>query len=295
MKVDVQPGNYVVAVSGGVDSVVLMHLLAGLPHVKTTIAHFDHGIRSDSHLDRRLVEKAAKKLGLPFVYDRAELGPSVSEAQAREHRYKFLRSVQQATGADALVTAHHQDDLLETAIINILRGTGRKGLSSLNDRSDIRRPLLGSTKAEIRAYAAEQGLIWREDSTNQDTKLLRNYVRHILMPKIPEQARAQLLAYCRHVAVLNLSIDNSLLLLLHTQPSRQTLNRQSFSLLPHAVARELMAEWLRSHGLRNFDSKTIERLVVVAKTLPPGKQADIDMNHKLLSGNEVLALIIRDR
>ena len=290
-----QPGSYVVAVSGGVDSIALLHALAQLPDVKLTVSHFDHGIRDDSHLDRQLVQKMAKQLGVPFVFDRAELGAGTSEAVARKHRYDFLKRVQQISGADALVTAHHQDDLLETMIINILRGTGRKGLSSLSDRRELRRPLLQITKKEIRQYAAEQGLVWREDSTNQDIRLLRNYIRRILLPRITEAERKQLLTYARHVRALNGTIDNNLLLLLHTQPSRQTLDRNSFSMLPHIVAKELMAAWLRSHNIRQFDTKTIERLVTVAKTLPPGKQVDVDANHRLLAGTDVLALVFRDR
>lgn len=295
MKVDMQPGSYILAVSGGIDSIALMHMLVAAPELKLTVAHFDHGIRADSHIDRQLVQKTAKSLGLPFVYDRAELGPGTSEAVARKHRYEFLRSVQKSTGAQALITAHHQDDFLETIIINLLRGTGRKGLSSLADRSDLRRPLLGHTKADIRSYAAEQGFAWREDVTNQDTTLLRNYVRHVLIPKLGLEARHQLLYYAQHVSVLNRAIDGGLLTLLHTQPSRQTLNRVEFSLLPHALSIELMAAWLRSHEIRNFDSKTLDRLVTAAKTLSPGKQVDIDAQHRLIAGTEVLALVILDR
>ncbi len=295
MKVDLQPGNYVIAVSGGVDSVALLHALAQIPKVKLTVAHFDHGIRDDSHLDRLLVGELAKKLGLPFVYDRMELGPGASEAEARKYRYDFLRRVQQASQAQALITAHHQDDLLETVIINILRGTGRKGLSSLDDRPELRRPLLQVRKQDIRQYAAEQGLVWREDATNQDTRLLRNYIRHVVIPRMGEASRQQLLSYAQHVRAVNRSIDNSLLLLLHTQPSRQTLDRVRFSMLPHAVAKELMAEWLRSHDIRSFDAKTLERLVTAAKTLPAGKQVDIDASHRLLAGTDVLALVFRDR
>ncbi|QQS18837.1 hypothetical protein IPL68_02130 [Candidatus Saccharibacteria bacterium] len=87
------------------------------------MAHFDHGIRPDSVEDRKLVQKLAKQYGLPFVYDRAELGAGASEAVAREARYAFLSRVKEAVGADAIITAHHEDDVLETIIINWLRGT----------------------------------------------------------------------------------------------------------------------------------------------------------------------------
>src|SRR4051794_16456164 len=131
MKIYVGPGKYVVAVSGGVDSVGLLDLLRMDPGVKLTVSHFDHGIRDDSHLDRAHVQALARRYQLPFVYDKGALGPGASEAEARTARYQFLDNVKTKTGAHAIVTAHHQDDVLETAIINLLRGTGRKGLSSL--------------------------------------------------------------------------------------------------------------------------------------------------------------------
>src|SRR5690606_4946866 len=128
-----EPGHYVVAVSGGVDSMALLDMVAkqSRPKVSFTVAHFDHGIRDDSHLDRRLVGEVAQRHNLPFVYERGELGAGASEALAREARYAFLRKVQHSTGARGIMTAHHHDDVVETAVLNMLRGTGRKGLSSL--------------------------------------------------------------------------------------------------------------------------------------------------------------------
>ena len=295
MKVAIEPGSYVVAVSGGVDSVALLDMLHGLPDVHLTVAHYDHGIRMDSQADRHLVQRHAESRRLPFVFEEGHLGAGASEDVARKARYEFLRKVQAATGAQALVTAHHQDDMLETAIINMLRGTGRKGLGSLRDRSDVRRPLLHLSKADVRAYAAEQGLVWREDSTNQDTTILRNYVRHILLPKLGPTGRKDLLDHIRHLHVLNQAIDDSLLTLLHIQPSRQTLDREWFISLPHIVAREILATWLRSHGIRSFDSKNLERLVVAAKTLPAGKRADVNAEFYLALGTGILALLPRDR
>src|SRR6476469_10942255 len=167
MRIEIPGGKYVVAVSGGVDSVVLLDLLRLYPGVKVTVAHFDHGIREDSHLDRAYVAELAKRYRLPFVYDKGQLGPDASEAEARRARYDFLSKVQQKTGSDALVTAHHENDVLETAIINLLRGTGRKGLSSLTNGEGIIRPLLDVPKSEIIDYAKRHGLQWREDSTNK--------------------------------------------------------------------------------------------------------------------------------
>jgi tRNA(Ile)-lysidine synthase len=288
-----QPGTYVVAVSGGVDSMALLDMLAHQKDVKIIVAHFDHGIRSDSDLDRKLVANAAKKYKLPFVYERGNLGAGTSEDTARKARYAFLRKVQKDAKADAIVTAHHQDDALETAILNILRGTGRKGLSSLRDRRDLRRPLLKTAKADLKKYAQEQGIAWREDSTNLDTAITRNYVRHVLLPRIGENGRKKLRDIVTHIAVLNKAIDRDIHIYLHTQPSRQSLDRHSFILLSHDLALEIMAEWLRTHGIKQFDRKLLESVVTQAKVLAPGKKIDINAEYCILVGKETLVLTRR--
>lgn len=298
MRVALTPGKYVVAVSGGVDSVALLHLLAEQAkenELHLTVAHFDHGIRSDSRLDRQLVREIASQHNLPFVFAEGNLGAGASEATAREARYDFLRKVQAAAGAEAIVTAHHQDDVIETAIINMLRGTNRSGITSLKDHRHLRRPMLHLSKAEIEKYASLQGLHWREDSTNTDLNILRNYVRGVIVPKLGENGRAQLLNHIGHMSVVNRAIDRDLGLYLHQQPSRQSLDRHMFTLLPHDIAMEVMAGWLRSHGLTTFTSKQLELLVVRCKTLEPGKQIDIDASHRLLFGNDEIILMNREK
>lgn len=268
-----KPGSYVVAVSGGVDSMVLLHRLqaeAGKGW-KFTVAHLDHGIREDSVKDRRLVQRTAQQYGLPFVYREACLGPGTSEATARKTRYEFLRKVRNATNARTIITAHHQDDLLETAIINILRGTGRKGLTSLNSHHDIERPLLQLPKNDILTYAKDQRLVWREDSTNQDLNYLRNYIRHKILPRLSAKDRQRLYGHINDLKSINFQIDEALVNQLHFQTAAGTLGRIWFNHLPHNVAREVMAAWLRAHDIRNFDSRMLERLVIAAKTAEPGK------------------------
>lgn len=306
---NLEPGSYVLAISGGVDSVSLLHALHKLQletkkhkvkdntptpnNFSFTVAHFDHGIREDSHHDRKLVSDLSQQYRLPFVYESGHLGAGASEETARNARYEFLRKVQKAARADAIVTAHHQDDLIETAVFNLLRGTGRKGMSSLADLPHMRRPLLHANKAEIHAYAQDQGLVWHEDSTNSDISISRNYIRKVLLPRIGPTGRASLLDAINHIKVLNKAIDDDLMVYLHSQPSRQTLDRHMFALLPHVVAKEVMAGWLRSHGVTAFDSKMLERLVVLCKTLAPGKQIDIDASFRLLVGRESLVLTQR--
>ena len=138
MKAELKPGKYVLAVSGGVDSIVLLDLLAKeIERDNLVVAHFDHGIRQGSATNREFVEGLAKNYGLEFFYEEGELGAKASEALARTKRYEFLNKIKKQTESDAIITAHHQDDVLETIIINLLRGTGRKGLSSLKNHPEL--------------------------------------------------------------------------------------------------------------------------------------------------------------
>lgn len=294
-SIAVPAGTYVVAVSGGVDSMVLLDLVRQQLDLKLVVAHYDHGIRHDSRLDREIVQATAKKLGIPFVYHEGKLGVDASEEAARKARYDFLHSVRKASGAGAVLTAHHHDDVLETAIINMLRGTNRKGLSSLQSTQSIHRPLLHLQKQHLKQYAQDQGLVWREDSTNQDTRYLRNYVRHKILPQFEPHHKQQLVDIVKTVGSINDELEKQLTHYLHVQPALDKLSRLEFMRLPHVVAREVIAAFLRRHGIRDFDQKTLERLVVAAKTHAPGKSVDIVNGYKLSIGKANLALVPPDR
>ncbi|HEX9153534.1 MAG TPA: tRNA lysidine(34) synthetase TilS [Candidatus Saccharimonadales bacterium] len=288
MEIAIKPGKYVVAVSGGVDSMVLLDMLSRLPGMHLVVAHYDHGVREDSAEDRRLVENVAKHYGLPFVYEEGGLGPGASEAQAREARYAFLRRVKNDYEAEAIIAAHHMDDLLETAILNIIRGTGRKGLSSLASTRGVLRPLLHTPKCEIMDYARSHSIKWHEDSTNQSDQYLRNYVRHHILPKLGDDGRARLYGYIERAEALNPEIDAMLLLDLQDKTAGGELDRRWFIMLPYDVSCEVMAMWLRVRGVREFDRKTIERLVVFGKVAFPGKLADIDSEYWLKANKNSL-------
>jgi tRNA(Ile)-lysidine synthetase-like protein len=293
MKVRVSPGKYVVAVSGGVDSMVLLDILRQRPKLELVVAHFDHGIRPDSAADRKLVQRIAKAYGLPFVHAKGNLGPKAGEALAREARYKFLRKVQAEQGARAIITAHHQDDMLETAIMNLLRGTGRRGLSSLRSRKDLVRPLLDWTKKNVREYAEEHDLAWAEDITNQNERYLRNYIRHSILARFTHEGRESLLRHLKQAGKVNDEIDRLLNKDLESQPAKDELNRGWYLQLPYAVATEMMAAWLRRNGILQFDRHMIDRLAVAAKTARPGKLADVNSHHLVQFTKDKIKLINR--
>lgn len=288
------PGKYVVAVSGGVDSVVLLHVAAqkvreaGLTLI---VAHFDHGIRPDSAQDRMFVQGLAQHYGLPFVYDQATFGPGASEAKAREARYAFLRKVQSASRADAIVLAHHQDDVLETIIINFLRGTKSRGLSSLRSTAELRRPLLPYTKEQIRAYAKRHKLAWHEDSTNTDETYLRNYIRRRIMPRLGEAERRQLLAHSDTAASLNDAISALTGDYLRAQPDALALDRGLFRELPVEVAHEVLAAWLRAYADVTLTSKLIERLRSAIAAGRSGNRYDVARGYAIVLTRDRATLI----
>jgi tRNA(Ile)-lysidine synthetase-like protein len=290
MDITLMPGRYILAVSGGVDSMVLLDIIRNHPEVKLTVAHFDHGIRESSVNDRKLVQQIAAKHRLPFVYAEGALGPGASEATARDARYAFLRQVQSAASARGIITAHHRDDLLETAVLNMLRGTGRKGLGPLASSFDVHRPLLHVSKTQLQAHARDNQLVWNEDATNSDQKYARNYVRHSLLTSFDDESKAKLHSLIVAQQQINHELDALLVNQLHMQDSRDVLRRKWFIQLPYSVAKEVLATWLRSHSLQEFDRKTIERLVVGAKVSAPGKSLDIIKNHQLLIEPEYLLL-----
>lgn len=311
MKTELKPGKYVIAVSGGVDSVVLLDLLVqkyGSPvasrqspdksrdqrpgtsdHVQLVVAHYDHGIRPDSAKDREFVEQIAKQYGLEFYCAEGRLGPKASEELARTKRYEFLREVKAKTKSDATITAHHQDDLIETAIINVIRGTGRKGLSALKSTDEIKRPLLACGKQELIAYARKNKLKWRDDPSNLDQKYLRNYVRHSIVAKMNSEQKAKLLEALNDTKELNKEIDSMLGDLAGKIFEEESIRKTGFNATSHDLAKELLAHWLRAKQI-TFDSRMLERLVVFIKTAKKGAKADINKNLYLYADKDCISL-----
>lgn len=225
--------KYVVAVSGGVDSMVLLDMMVRSGGHELIVAHFDHGIRSDSHLDAQLVRDAALRYGLQFELKREELGESTSEAHARERRYAFLRNVADKHNAN-IATAHHLDDLVETVAINVTRGTGWRGLAVLN--SGVSRPLIDMEKTELIEYARRRGIEWREDATNSSPVYLRNRIRtqtHLL----PTGTKRELRALHAHQKEIKKEIEAEVKGLIGQGP---WYSRYFFTHLPPVVALECL-------------------------------------------------------
>ena len=181
------------AVSGGVDSVVLAHLCK-IAKLNFTLAHCNFNLRDEeSDADEDFVASLAKKQNVElFVenFDTEQYAKDNSlsiQMAARDLRYEWFEELRLKHQFDFILTAHHANDSLETFFINLIRGTGLEGLSGINaDSNYIIRPLLNFSRKEILAYAEENKISWREDSTNGSTKYLRNKIRHELVPVLEE-------------------------------------------------------------------------------------------------------------
>ena len=266
--------TYIVAVSGGVDSVVLLHMLNEHKYDNLVVAHINHGIRKESYKDEELVKDLAIKYNYPFKVIKLNLGEDTNETMARLERYNSLIKIQKEYSAQAIITAHHQDDVIETCFINIIRGTGRSGVSSLQSTKYKIRPLLHVPKKDIYNYAKNNNLQWNEDITNQDLTILRNKLRHKVLPKISQKDRKNLLNLIAQTEYKNRQIDNELQTLLYKglHKGKPVLSRGLFVTLPHDIASEIIRLLLIQNGAIDVDRHTIERVVVGIKTKPQGKQ-----------------------
>jgi tRNA(Ile)-lysidine synthase len=193
-------GKIVVAVSGGLDSMVLLDLLVASElniRGRLVVAHFNHQLRgAESDADAVFVEESARSYDLPFELGCADVSLKAKElsggleAVAREVRHSFFASLSNRLGCSTVALAHHLDDQVETFFIRLFRGAGGRGLagmsvlssSHLDPEVKLVRPLLELRRIEIEAYAQELGINHREDESNNDTRFLRNKIRHDLLP-----------------------------------------------------------------------------------------------------------------
>lgn len=193
-------GRILVAVSGGLDSVVLLHLLQGLAAERNwqlTVAHLNHQLRGrSSAADERFVRRLAGKFGFPVVVERADVrtfarkGRLSLEMAARRIRHEFLARAAAQAKARQIVLAHQADDQVELFFLRLFRGSGGEGLAGMSWRSpspanpelQLIRPLLDVPRAALREFALARGITWREDASNASPDILRNRIRHELLP-----------------------------------------------------------------------------------------------------------------
>lgn len=250
--------TYVVAVSGGVDSVVLLDALVRAGH-DCLVAHFDHGIRDNSAADARFVAALAQAYGLPFVMRREELGRHANEAVARNRRYRFLREIAMQHRHAVIVTAHHRDDIIETMALNIQRGTRWRGIAGM-DTAGIYRPLHSWTKEAIHAYACRHRLEWCEDETNTREDYTRNRLRrrlHVHLNEVTKQKLYELwLAQCH----LRRQIENQT-----KRFDNQLESRYFLTAIDQSTAEELLYHRVKQLGGTSVLSRQLSAMWLAIK------------------------------
>ncbi|MFA5629270.1 MAG: tRNA lysidine(34) synthetase TilS [Dehalococcoidales bacterium] len=312
------------AISGGHDSVCLLHIMLSLKDVLGVtlhIAHLDHQLRgAESEADAAYVAKLASSLGLPFTMSRVDVNSyqkkhklSLEEA-AREVRYDFLAETASAISADAIVTGHTLNDHAETVMLNIIRGTGIGGLVGLKAKSrrrlcgkqfDIIRPMLSISREETEAYCLSHNLAAREDSTNKSLSPLRNRIRHRLFPELKQYNPKIIEALLRTSAIAADEIeflDSELQKVWETIVSEQNgiviISKAGLDGLANALKRLLLRNAIKiSAGtLKDIEERHIEEIMDALKkqagkyiNLPYGLIFAVEYDRYLL-GKDIKAL-----
>ncbi|RMG47878.1 MAG: tRNA lysidine(34) synthetase TilS [Acidobacteria bacterium] len=283
----------VAAVSGGCDSVAMLHLLAGLAPGRgwdLVVATLDHGLRGEEGAeDARFVAREARRLGLPCVAGaaRTPAGSGSLEEAARRVRLAFLRSVAQRERAAAVALAHTLDDQAETVLMRLTRGCGARGAAAMaRRRGDLWRPLLGVRREALREFARRAGLEWREDPTNRDPAATRNRVRMEVLPAIERAlgpgairalARSAELAREEEEALDRWARDCLQEVVLERGPGAIVLDRRRLGSLPEAVARRVLLEAAASVGgaRARLTAAHARALLALARAESSGSRADL--------------------
>lgn len=280
-----------VAVSGGVDSMVLLHALAEIAPrrgLALAVGHVHHGLRGEAaDRDRASVEEAAAALAIAFRMEGVAPGALRTECSSRERptlqeaartvRYAALRRMAAAASADHIVTAHTLDDQAETVLMRLLRGAGPDALGGIPERSAdgvVIRPMLEIPRARVEAFARERGLAWREDASNRCDRYTRNRLRHHWLPGLAREFNPQLLraigrlaeAQRRDAEWIEAIVEEAAARMVGpggTGPGDLVLRPDGWSDLPEALARRVVRTLLvrmgagrdvtRTHILRMLD------------------------------------------
>lgn len=251
------------ALSGGVDSMVLLDLLLRLRADwgwRVSVAHYDHRMRAGSAGDARWVAELCDRLGVSLRLGRAPRPPR-NEADARRLRYGFLRQARDELGAGYLLTAHQADDQAETVLFRLLRGTGMRGLAGIpaRRRPSVVRPLLPFWRSEIEMYARARRIVYREDPTNRRPGATRNRIRHRLIPAIesaldprlrPRLVRLARLARRAEAAVRERVESAAEALVVDTSESRIVVARNAFSAYDETTRAHLLRALVARVGPR---------------------------------------------
>ena len=265
----------ILAVSGGVDSIVLLAMYA---HADIIVAHIDHGTRKSSAEDANFVRQKCQELGVKFYETKLELGEGASEELARKKRYEFLKTIQEKEGG-TLCTAHHLDDVLESIAINLIRGTGWRGLTPFYG-DELVRPFIITKmwKRDVLKFAGEQKICFRQDPTNYEADYLRNRVRE-KMAELDKTARVDIINLFEKQNDLRRKIEK-----LVTELAKQTVvgknfhKKELFLVTDEKVVLEVLREICLMHG-HSLTRKQLKDFLAAIRTYAPHKKFNLPKNH----------------
>ena len=268
--------RYLIGVSGGRDSVALLHWLIDAGYKRLVVCHLNHQLRgASSDADARFVEKLAAKYQTDFELGSADVRALAKknimslETAAREARYAFFANAVQCHRCHTIFLAHHADDLVETFLFNLIRGAGLTGLTAMRDVStrDLRdiklliivRPLLSVWRNEIDKYVRQHRLKFREDATNKNFAPIRNRIRNRVIPYLENTLGRNIRQNIWRTAMIAAEeeawIENEL-----PDATEPNLSVVKLRTLPVALQRRAILKWLRAQNVANIGFDAVERV-----------------------------------
>ena len=277
-----------IGVSGGRDSVALLHMLLGAGFKKLTVCHLDHGLRDEGREDARFVEALAERHGLKLASARVNVAALAKrkklslETAAREARYAFFARVARTEKCPRLFLAHHADDQAETFLFNLFRGSAAAGLAAMRPLAtrtvgsvtlQIARPLLGMWREKIDAYIAAHALAFSEDASNADPRHTRNRMRHEIIPAIERALGRDIRRAVWRAAEILRDENDFLASLPELRDLPETLETSALRAQPVALQRRVIHAWLRTQRVAEIGFAEVEAI----RSLLAGHRAKVNL------------------
>ncbi|VEU83069.1 tRNA lysidine(34) synthetase TilS [Acholeplasma hippikon] len=283
--------KYIVAVSGGVDSMVLLHALI-LAHYDIVVVHFNHQKRAESFLDHELVESVTSKYKIPYHYIKLSIKNGNFQEKARELRYKHLTEIADLYQTKDIITAHHSDDLIETVLMKIIRGSNLLGYSGIREKTNYNgyiyhKPLISYTKDEIYTFAYENNILFNEDISNKSDDYFRNRLRNNVLPILKEEndLASHFANFSKQTYLASDFIRSETKKFLNGSKS---FNLDQFNNLHEAVKTDIISYLLeQANALRSFEK--IYKIINQLSSKKPNIEIKVNKTHILIKQyNEVI-------